>query len=122
MSKIRVLSRVRVLGTPSYKLSALLLGLAAGVGTRLIGSTMPKKNPLRRLSVALRLSEAYQPPQVANTILNEASLSTFLSSAKASYLKDLKEDAAKGANWTVVMGNEAGGTSFGAILHRSALT
>ncbi|KAJ3503387.1 hypothetical protein NLJ89_g8455 [Agrocybe chaxingu] len=70
---------------------------------------MVKKNPLRRLSVALRLTEAYQPAQSPDSMMNAPSLNQFLTDAKASYLKDVKEDPTKAAAWTVVMGNEAGG-------------
>ena len=71
---------------------------------------MPKNSPLRRLSVALRLSEAYPPTQLLPpTPLSRSSLSAYLSNAKDNYLKDIKEDPKKGAGWTVVMGNEAGG-------------
>ncbi|CAA7268804.1 unnamed protein product [Cyclocybe aegerita] len=69
---------------------------------------MVKKNPLRRLSVALRLTEAYQPAQSPDSVMNGPSLNQFLTGAKASYLKDVKEDPTKAAAWTVVMGNEAG--------------
>jgi hypothetical protein len=80
--------------------------VAASIGAF---SAMPK-NPLRRLSVALRLTEAYQPAETAST--PTTSLSLFLSNSKAAFLKDVKEDRAKAAGWTVVMGNEAGGTFF----------
>jgi len=69
---------------------------------------MPK-NPLRRLSVALRLSEAYQPAETPMTPTTSTSLNLFLSHSKAAFLKDVKEDREKAAGWTVVMGNEAGG-------------
>ncbi|KAF8964780.1 hypothetical protein BDZ97DRAFT_1814442 [Flammula alnicola] len=69
---------------------------------------MPKSGPLRRLSVALRLTEAYLPAQVPNIPTTATSLSLFLSTSKAEYLKDIKEDRKKAAGWTVVMGNEAG--------------
>lgn len=64
-------------------------------------------NPLRRLSVALRLAEAYQPAQIPTT--PSSTLSVYLANAKDKFLKDIKEDPKKGAGWTVVMGNEAGG-------------
>ena len=70
---------------------------------------MPNSNTLRRLSVALRLTEAYHPPSVPATPLSKSSLSTYLANVKNNYLKDIKEDPKKGAEWTVVMGNEAGG-------------
>ncbi|KDR77210.1 hypothetical protein GALMADRAFT_139222 [Galerina marginata CBS 339.88] len=78
---------------------------------------MPQtQSPLRRLSVALGLTEAYKPadgtptsPTPGNAGAATASLSAFLSSAKESFLKDVQEDRAKAAEkWTVVMGNEAG--------------
>jgi exopolyphosphatase len=66
--------------------------------------------PLRRLSVVLRLSEAYSPTHVLPpTPSSRSPLSAYLANVKASYLKDIKEDPKKGAGWTVVMGNEAGG-------------
>ncbi|KAF8902587.1 hypothetical protein CPB84DRAFT_1814892 [Gymnopilus junonius] len=70
---------------------------------------MPR-NPLRRLSVALRLTEAYQPAvQAPPTPTTATSINLFLNSSKANFLKDVKEDPAKAAEtWTVVMGNEAG--------------
>ncbi|PPQ86415.1 hypothetical protein CVT25_003537 [Psilocybe cyanescens] len=70
---------------------------------------MPSRSPLRRLSVALRLAEAYQPPDApAVALTTTTSLSLFLINAKANFLKDVKEDEAKAADWIVVMGNEAG--------------
>lgn len=39
-----------------------------------------------------------------------ATLSQFLVDNKRRFLEDLKKDA--GANWTIVMGNEAGGVEF----------
>ncbi|KAF8803376.1 exopolyphosphatase [Phlegmacium glaucopus] len=69
---------------------------------------MPNKNPLRRLSVALRLTEAYEPTHIPASSSSRSSLSVYLANAKANYLKDIKEDPKKGAGWTVVMGNEAG--------------
>lgn len=71
---------------------------------------MPNSSPLRRLSVVLRLSEAYPSTQILPpTPSSRSSLSAYLANAKDSYLKDIKEDPKKGAGWTVVMGNEAGG-------------
>lgn len=72
---------------------------------------MPNKlnSPLRRLSVALKLTEAYPPTQIPLTPTSRSSLSTYLANAKDKYLKDIREDPKKGAEWTVVMGNEAGG-------------
>lgn len=66
------------------------------------------RNPLRRLSVALRLTEAYPPTQIPPTPTSRSSLSSYLVNVKDSYLKDIREDPKKGAEWTVVMGNEAG--------------
>ena len=106
MFKIHLLPLRRVLG-PEYKRASILL-VAVSIGTF---SAMPK-NPLRRLSVALRLTEAYRPAETALTPTTTTSLSLFLSNSKAAFLKDVKEDRAKAAGWTVVMGNEAGGTSF----------
>jgi len=68
--------------------------------------------PLRRLSVALGLTKAYYPedcpPNDRRThSAITADLSDFLVASKASYLKD-----PSAGDWTVVMGNEAGGTSL----------
>jgi hypothetical protein len=68
--------------------------------------------PLRRLSVALGLTKAYFPEDCPPNDLRThsaitAGLSDFLVASKASYLKD-----PSAGDWTVVMGNEAGGTSF----------
>jgi exopolyphosphatase len=69
---------------------------------------MTKNSPLRRLSVALKLRQAFDPPQPV-TSADAPSISQFLRAAKDSFLKDVKEDPAKAAGqWTVVMGNEAG--------------
>jgi hypothetical protein len=65
--------------------------------------------PLRRLSVVLRLSEAYSPQVLPPAPSSRSPLSTYLANVKDSYLKDIKEDPKKGTAWTVVMGNEAGG-------------
>ncbi len=66
------------------------------------------RNPLRRLSVVLKLKEAY--PEPVQTTPDGPSISKFLAAAKTSFLKDVKEGAAD--HWTVVMGNEAGGLSY----------
>jgi len=89
----------RVLGAEYKRLSISSIGVFAA---------MPK-NPLRRLSVALRLSKAYQPAESSTTPTTSTSLSLFLNHSKAAFLKDVKEDRAKAAGWTMVMGNEAGG-------------
>ncbi|KAF8153165.1 hypothetical protein B0H34DRAFT_662612 [Crassisporium funariophilum] len=68
---------------------------------------MPR-SALRRLSVALRLTEAYQPAETPTTPTTSSSLYHYLSNAKTRYLNDIKEDVQKGAGWTIVMGNEAG--------------
>ena len=70
---------------------------------------MTKNSPLRRLSVALKLRQAFDPPQPVASA-DAPSISQFLRAAKESFLRDVKEDPAKAAGqWTVVMGNEAGG-------------
>lgn len=89
----------------SYKTAVLLL--VAAVIFQFYPLAMP--GALRRLSVALRLTEAYTPAYTSVIPTNAASLSLFLKNAKDGYLKDVKEDHAKAAAWTVVMGNEAGG-------------
>lgn len=73
---------------------------------------MPSRSPLRRLSVALRLAEAYKPPEATTTLTTSTSLSLFLTHAKTSFLKDVEGDQEKAADWIVVMGNEAGGVFF----------
>ena len=56
------------------------------------------------------MSGAYPPTQILlPTPSSRSSLSEYLANVKDSYLKDIKEDPKKGAGWTVVMGNEAGG-------------
>ena len=93
-----------------YLSPTLLLRIVVSTFTTRRLVEMPSNSPLRRLSVALRLSEAYPPTQILPpTPSSRSSLSTYLANAKDSYLKDLKEDPKKGAGWTVVMGNEAGG-------------
>ena len=72
---------------------------------------MSAVRPLRRLSVALGLTKAYNPEDCPPNDLRThsaitADLSDFLVASKASYLKD-----PSAGDWTVVMGNEAGGTS-----------
>ena len=70
---------------------------------------MSKRNPLRRLSVALRLTEAYEPSAPVSPA-DGPSISKFLNGQKLKWLNDVKEDPSKAAEtWTVVMGNEAGG-------------
>jgi hypothetical protein len=70
------------------------------------------KNPLRRLSVVWRLKEAFEPNHAA-PLTDGPTLSKFLAASKTSFLADLEADPAKVAReWTVVMGNEAGGTSL----------
>ena len=73
---------------------------------------MSAVRPLRRLSVALGLTKAYNPEDCPPNDLRThsaitADLSDFLVASKASYLKD-----PNAGDWTVVMGNEAGGTSL----------
>jgi len=70
---------------------------------------MSKKNALRRLSVIWRLKEAFEPSPTSPAP-DTPTISKFLSISKTNFLKDVKEDPAKGGKeWTVVMGNEAGG-------------
>ncbi|TFK75695.1 DHH phosphoesterase [Pluteus cervinus] len=76
-------------------------------------------SPIRRLSTALRRSRnistpvasaAAAPPaeSTAATVAPQQAVQQFLSSAKERYLRDIAESPTKGAEWTVVMGNEAG--------------
>ena len=76
---------------------------------------MAKKNPLRRLSVVWRLKEAFEPTPTSPAP-DIPTISKFLSISKTNFLRDVKEDPVKSAKeWTVVMGNEAGG-----MLHDSS--
>ena len=104
-ARIRILPLKRVLGSQVYKPDPRTISAS----TVRQPTLMPTRNPLRRLSVALRLTEAYTPAQIPTTPSSNSSLSTYLVNAKNNYLKDIKEDPKKGAAWTVVMGNEAGG-------------
>ncbi|TFK31870.1 hypothetical protein BDQ12DRAFT_618106 [Crucibulum laeve] len=61
-------------------------------------------SPLRRLSIALKFTQAHKPRVLPDSLM----LAKFLSSAKEKYLKDIQEKPGKGEEWTVVMGNEAG--------------
>ena len=99
----------RVLGPKIYKLTLLLEILPSSFTSSIRLRVIMSRNPLRRLSVALRLSEAYPPTQIPLTPTSRSSVSAFLANVKDNYLKDIKEDSKKGAEWTVVMGNEAGG-------------
>ena len=77
---------------------------------------MSAVRPLRRLSVALGLTKAYNPEDCPPNDLRThsaitADLSDFLVASKASYLKD-----PSAGDWTVVMGNEAGGKSFSSLM------
>ena len=97
-------------GTNIYISPTLLTRILVSTLTTWRLVVMPNNSPLRRLSVALRLTEAYPPTQILPpTPSSRSSLSTYLANAKDKYLKDIKEDPKKGAEWTVVMGNEAGG-------------
>ncbi len=79
-------------------------------------------SPIRRLSTVLRLSRNATPaaspvaaaapaesPVAKTTVAPAQPVQQFLSSAKERYLRDIAESPTKGAEWTVVMGNEAGG-------------
>ncbi|KAF7366531.1 putative exopolyphosphatase [Mycena sanguinolenta] len=61
-----------------------------------------KPSALRRLSTLL----AGKPP--GPPVLESSSLANFLSTSKEKYLADIRATPSKGAEWTVVMGNEAG--------------
>ena len=66
------------------------------------------RNPLRRVSLALGITNKPSPSPVQASIIGEA-LTQFLSESKARYLQDVRADPSKGTEWTVSMGNEAGG-------------
>jgi hypothetical protein len=53
------------------------------------------------------------PRRVYRTMSTKSVLSTFLSSQKSLYLQDIQNG--KGKEWTVVMGNEAGGESIARV-------
>ena len=95
-----------------YAATGLLALIVGSTLVRLSPIMMPR-NTLRRLSVALKLTDAYFPPTEPMPS-SSPGLSQFLATSKTDFLKDITDSPAKGAEWTVVMGNEAGGmTSFG---------
>ncbi|KAG6840845.1 hypothetical protein C0991_003792 [Blastosporella zonata] len=65
------------------------------------------RNPLNRLSFTAGKAKP------AEIVLTEDAdvLAQFLSTSKEKYLQDIRSTPSKGNEWTVVMGNEAGGTS-----------
>jgi exopolyphosphatase len=69
---------------------------------------MPSYTPLRRISLALRLSKPYQ----THSTPKPDNLARFLSESKEKYLNDVRATPGRGGEWTVVMGNEAGGIDF----------
>jgi exopolyphosphatase len=78
-----------------------------------MATSLLARNPLRRLSVALKLRGPGALSEPIQTTPDGPSISKFLADVKRSFLHDVKEDAANAANhWTVVMGNEAGGLSL----------
>jgi exopolyphosphatase len=67
-----------------------------------------RSTPLRRLSLALKISKPYQPHSAPKA----DTLARFLSESKQKYLDDIRATPERGGDWTVVMGNEAGGMRF----------
>ncbi|KAJ6610469.1 exopolyphosphatase [Mycena sp. CBHHK59/15] len=65
--------------------------------------TVLKPSALRRLSTILKMGKAYNPPAPESF-----TLANFLLASKEKYLSDIRATPAKGNEWTVVMGNEAG--------------
>ncbi|KAG5644022.1 hypothetical protein DXG03_009237 [Asterophora parasitica] len=71
---------------------------------------MPPRNPIRRFSnlVSLKLSASKPIEQPAPSAEGTRTLAQFLSTSREKYLNDIRAEPHKGAEWTVVMGNEAG--------------
>ncbi|KAJ8515151.1 hypothetical protein ONZ45_g7391 [Pleurotus djamor] len=69
------------------------------------------RNPLKRLSMALKLGSSngiVAPPKPLDIVSEASTLTEFLTSTKENYLRDINDaDGNRGA-WTVSMGNEAG--------------
>lgn len=65
-------------------------------------------NTFRRLSVAFKLGKNTK----ANPSDSTTTLAEFLSATKQEYLKAINDTPSRGGEWTVVMGNEAGGKIF----------
>ena len=59
---------------------------------------------IRRISVALGVNKVSETQDDAPTTLSQ-----FLSASKERYLSDIRGSPSRGGEWTVVMGNEAGG-------------
>ncbi|KAG5651792.1 hypothetical protein H0H81_007378 [Sphagnurus paluster] len=85
------------------------------------------RNPIRRLSLAvtgkLKLGSSSAPVTPVTPISEKGAPSTselakFLSETKARYLSDINATPSKGREWTVAMGNEAGGASIFPIEHK----
>jgi hypothetical protein len=70
-----------------------------------VAFVMPSYTTLRRLSLALKITKPYQPHSVPKA----DTLARFLSESKEKYLNDVRTTPGRGGEWTVVMGNEAGG-------------
>ncbi|KAF4603156.1 Exopolyphosphatase [Pleurotus pulmonarius] len=95
-----------------YNLRSFSLPLHRTPVSRYLFSTM-SRNPLKRLSMALKFSSngnaaAVSSPNPPPTIPETHTLLEFLTSAKTSYLRDIKDPNVGGGEWTVSMGNEAG--------------
>lgn len=69
-------------------------------------------NPIRRLSVALKITKSFKSAASSPVAAPDQNLplAEFLVSAKERYINAINETPSKAGEWTVVMGNEAGGT------------
>lgn len=67
------------------------------------------RNPIRRFLFgnARRVETTMMLTEPAAPLLPQ-----FLSASKEKYLRDIHSTPQKGGDWTVVMGNEAGGASY----------
>jgi exopolyphosphatase len=69
----------------------------------------------QRLSVVFKTSKA----KTIKASESSGSLAEFLLTAKQAYLKAINETPSRGGEWTVVMGNEAGGKYISFSFQRS---
>lgn len=82
--------------------------LLANFAKCIISTLAVMSSSIRRLSTALKLTKAYKPyaaPDV-NTF------AAYLTSSKEKYLADVRSEPSRGQEWTVAIGNEAGGAFF----------
>jgi exopolyphosphatase len=74
-----------------------------------------KPSPFRRLSLAVKYGGSYK-----RNAAPDSGLAHFLSTSKENYLRDVHAMPSKGGEWTVVMGNEAGGRRL--IFHEAIIS